>query len=61
MHQTLCHGRKGLCKEMVPVDGSELLKYLRKVEFTGDLIGLNLRSISYQYHKIRIEWRSFPV
>lgn len=35
MHQTLCHGRRGLCKEMVPVDGSELLKYLRKVEFTG--------------------------
>nr|CAH0109497.1 unnamed protein product [Daphnia galeata] len=35
MHQTLCYGRKGLCKEMMPIDGSELLKYLRKVEFTG--------------------------
>ena len=36
MHQTLCYGQKGLCKEMLPIDGSELLKYLRKVEFTGD-------------------------
>ncbi|XP_046460582.1 metabotropic glutamate receptor 2-like isoform X1 [Daphnia pulex] len=35
MHQTLCYGRKGLCKEMLPIDGSELLKYLRRVEFTG--------------------------
>ena len=36
MHHTVCHGRRGLCKEMIPIDGSELLKYLRKVEFTGD-------------------------
>ncbi|XP_046460552.1 metabotropic glutamate receptor 2-like [Daphnia pulex] len=35
MHQTVCHGRRGLCKDMVPIDGSELLKYLRRVEFTG--------------------------
>jgi len=35
MHKTLCHGRKGLCKEMKPVNGVELLKYLRKVNFTG--------------------------
>ncbi|KAK4004756.1 hypothetical protein OUZ56_006481 [Daphnia magna] len=35
MHQTVCKGQRGLCKEMVPIDGSELLKYLRRVEFTG--------------------------
>ncbi|KZR96636.1 Glutamate receptor, metabotropic, partial [Daphnia magna] len=33
MHQTVCKGQRGLCKEMVPIDGSELLKYLRRVEF----------------------------
>jgi hypothetical protein len=37
MHQTVCHGRRGLCKDMMPIDGSELLKYLRRVEFTGEL------------------------
>jgi metabotropic X receptor len=36
MHQTVCQGRRGLCKDMVPIDGSELLKYLRRVEFTGE-------------------------
>ncbi|XP_071445912.1 metabotropic glutamate receptor 2-like [Hetaerina americana] len=35
MHQDLCHGRPGLCDAMKPVKGTELLKYLRKVEFTG--------------------------
>ena len=36
MHAKVCHGKRGLCKEMVPIDGSELLKYLRKVEFEGE-------------------------
>ena len=35
MHKAVC-GHKGLCKEMMPVDGSELLQYLRKVEFVGN-------------------------
>ena len=45
MHKTLCHGRKGLCKEMKPVNGVELLKYLRKVNFTGSLLfGISIRN-----------------
>ena len=36
MHKTVCGQQKGLCKEMVPVDGSELLQYLRKVDFVGN-------------------------
>ena len=37
MHAKVCEGQFGLCQKMIPVDGSELLKYLRKVEFTGKL------------------------
>ncbi|XP_046389805.1 metabotropic glutamate receptor 2-like isoform X2 [Ischnura elegans] len=35
MHRDLCHGLPGLCDAMNPVKGTELLKYLRKVEFFG--------------------------
>ncbi|XP_042231154.1 metabotropic glutamate receptor 6-like isoform X2 [Homarus americanus] len=35
MHQKLCRGGKGLCDEMQPIDGEQLLSYLRKVMFTG--------------------------
>ncbi|XP_058794617.1 metabotropic glutamate receptor 2 isoform X2 [Phymastichus coffea] len=35
MHRDLCHGKPGLCDEMKPTKGEELLKYLRKVEFVG--------------------------
>ena len=35
MHQKICRGQRGLCKEMMPIDGTELLRYLRKVDFTG--------------------------
>ncbi|KAI5753169.1 hypothetical protein M8J77_024247 [Diaphorina citri] len=33
MHKELCHGKKGLCEAMKPTKGSDLLKYLRKVDF----------------------------
>ncbi|XP_014214874.1 metabotropic glutamate receptor 2-like [Copidosoma floridanum] len=35
MHSDLCHGKFGLCDEMKPTKGEELLKYLRKVDFEG--------------------------
>ncbi|KAE8623336.1 hypothetical protein XENTR_v10005567 [Xenopus tropicalis] len=35
MHKTVCPGSVGLCSRMDPVDGVELLKYIRSVNFTG--------------------------
>ncbi|XP_043464455.1 metabotropic glutamate receptor 2-like isoform X2 [Leptopilina heterotoma] len=35
MHKKLCHGKKGLCDAMRPTKGTELLQYLRNVEFEG--------------------------
>jgi len=35
MHHDLCGGTSGLCDRMKPIDGTELLEYLRKVEFRG--------------------------
>ncbi|XP_076306569.1 metabotropic glutamate receptor 2-like [Tachypleus tridentatus] len=35
MHQNLCGGKPGLCQGMNPIDGTELLKYMYKVHFTG--------------------------
>ncbi|XP_076388894.1 metabotropic glutamate receptor B isoform X2 [Megachile rotundata] len=35
MHRDLCHGKPGLCDAMKPTKGTELLKYLRKVDFEG--------------------------
>ncbi|XP_052600319.1 metabotropic glutamate receptor 4 isoform X2 [Peromyscus californicus insignis] len=35
MHRDLCPGRVGLCPRMDPVDGTQLLKYIRNVNFSG--------------------------
>ncbi|XP_017789864.1 PREDICTED: metabotropic glutamate receptor 2 [Habropoda laboriosa] len=35
MHKDLCGGKPGLCDSMKPTKGTELLKYLRKVDFEG--------------------------
>ncbi|KAJ7332956.1 hypothetical protein JRQ81_015136 [Phrynocephalus forsythii] len=35
MHKSLCPGKVGLCPKMDPVDGAELLKYIRNVNFSG--------------------------
>ncbi|XP_026492105.2 metabotropic glutamate receptor 2-like [Vanessa tameamea] len=35
MHVEVCGGRHGLCDAMRPASGSDLLRYLRKVNFTG--------------------------
>lgn len=35
MHKNLCPGKIGLCPKMDPVDGAELLKYIRSVNFSG--------------------------
>ena len=34
MHRDLCPGRVGLCPRMDPVDGTQLLKYIRNVNFS---------------------------
>lgn len=43
MHKDLCNGRPGLCDAMKPTKGTELLKYLRKVNFEGECIFLYVR------------------
>ncbi|XP_049872953.1 metabotropic glutamate receptor 2-like [Pectinophora gossypiella] len=35
MHAAVCGGHSGLCHAMKPVSGTDLLRYLRKVNFTG--------------------------
>lgn len=35
MHRDLCPSRVGLCPRMDPVDGTQLLKYIRSVNFSG--------------------------
>ncbi|KAK6618452.1 hypothetical protein RUM43_013645 [Polyplax serrata] len=35
MHKELCNGKPGLCSALKPIKGTELLKYLRKIKFTG--------------------------
>ncbi|CAH1962519.1 unnamed protein product [Acanthoscelides obtectus] len=35
MHRDYCPGVTGLCDAMKPTNGTELLKYLRKVDFQG--------------------------
>ncbi|KAM6185949.1 metabotropic glutamate receptor 4 isoform 1-T1 [Rhynchocyon petersi] len=35
MHRDLCPGRVGLCPRMDPVDGTQLLRYIRNVNFSG--------------------------
>lgn len=39
MHRDLCPGRVGLCPRMDPVDGVQLLKYIRSVNFSGVYVG----------------------
>ena len=39
MHRDLCPGRVGLCPRMDPVDGTQLLKYIRNVNFSGGCPG----------------------
>uniref|UniRef100_A0A8C4QB31 Receptor ligand binding region domain-containing protein n=1 Tax=Eptatretus burgeri TaxID=7764 RepID=A0A8C4QB31_EPTBU len=36
MHQDVCADYVGLCMKMDPVSGRELLRYIRKVNFTGE-------------------------
>ncbi|XP_053562826.1 metabotropic glutamate receptor 4 [Bombina bombina] len=35
MHKAVCPGSVGLCHRMDPVDGTDLLKYIRSVNFSG--------------------------
>lgn len=36
MHQDLCQGNPGLCRKMKPIEGSQLLNYLKPVRFNGE-------------------------
>ena len=47
MHRDLCKNKSGLCDEMKPTKGEELLKYLKKVDFEGK--SKNFISISFIY------------
>lgn len=48
MHRTMCNGKPGLCDAMKPTKGADLLKYLRKVNFTGtDHMQINILSKFY--------------
>lgn len=35
MHQELCPGRVGLCTKMDPINGTHLLKHIRRLNFAG--------------------------
>ena len=35
MHKELCPGKVGLCSKMETINGTMLLKFIRKVNFTG--------------------------
>ncbi|XP_022665939.1 metabotropic glutamate receptor 2-like isoform X3 [Varroa destructor] len=35
MHEELCGGSQGLCHKMKPIEGSQLLSYLKRVRFNG--------------------------
>ena len=63
MHKKLCQGKKGLCDAMRPTKGTELLQYLKNVEFEGEYlekenifpIDLMLIINSKKYY-FRFEW-----
>ena len=54
MHADLCHGKPGLCEAMKPTKGTELLSYLRTVEFKGEMNYLTSNMVSQ-----KSSWR-FP-
>ncbi|KAJ0176874.1 hypothetical protein K1T71_008053 [Dendrolimus kikuchii] len=37
MHLAVCGGRTGLCDATRPASGSDLLRYLRRVNFTASM------------------------
>lgn len=47
MHNTLCEGKPGVCPKMNPVDGTELLEYLKKSQFKGKSLVINDNDISW--------------
>lgn len=53
MHKDLCNGVAGLCDAMRPTKGADLLKYLRKVNFTGKNSDSGML---FELSLIRINW-----
>lgn len=41
MHQELCPGKVGLCGKMDPINGTHLLKHIRRLNFSGQLDFIN--------------------
>lgn len=46
MHQELCPGRVGLCAKMDPINGTHLLKHIRRLNFAGQLCFFILERVS---------------
>lgn len=38
MHQELCPGKVGLCAKMDPINGTHLLKHIRRLNFAGQSV-----------------------
>lgn len=49
IHKTVCPGSVGLCSRMDPIDGTDLLKHIRNVNFTGKIN--NLRISMFPFNK----------
>lgn len=45
MHQELCPGKVGLCAKMDPINGTHLLKHIRRLNFAGKLCLLILKRL----------------
>lgn len=58
MHQELCPGKVGLCAKMDPINGTHLLKHIRRLTFAGQFLSTifienytsNTQSISVMTH-----------
>ena len=50
MHQELCPGKVGLCAKMDPINGTHLLKHIRRLNFAGKsrLLILECMLVSFQ-------------
>uniref|UniRef100_A0A2I3FUD6 Glutamate metabotropic receptor 4 n=1 Tax=Nomascus leucogenys TaxID=61853 RepID=A0A2I3FUD6_NOMLE len=56
MHRDLCPGRVGLCPRMDPVDGTQLLKYIRNVNFSSGGLVRTVPDPGILGHIERMHW-----
>lgn len=50
MHQELCPGKVGLCAKMDPINGTHLLKHIRRLTFAGQFLSTKLMKIIQTLH-----------